>query len=234
MTTQSTERKRLGILICGHPPDELLPTYGRFDKQFIKLLGPDAFDYKSYAVVDQQLPAAISEADAWLITGSKHGVYEDHPWIPPLEAFVREVYEAKLPLVGICFGHQLMAQALGGKVEKFKSGWVAGNQPYELNTQSGLSNVSVNAWHQDQVVSLPADAQVIGSSESCKFAVLAYGDNTLSMQPHPEFTNDFLGGLLDTRGRTLPDAVQDQVKKRLNQPTNNQEIAAWLRSVLNK
>ena len=75
-------------------------------------------------------PEGIHDADGWLITGSRHGAYEDHPWIPPLEEFIRDAYAAQVPLVGICFGHQIIAQAMGGKVEKYQGRLVG--RPHRL------------------------------------------------------------------------------------------------------
>ena len=98
-----------------------------------------------------QFPADARDADGWLISGSRHGAYEDLPFIAPLETFIREVFSAKIPLIGICFGHQIIAQALGGTVEKFAGGWSVGATEYQLDGEQ----VMLNAWHHDQVTSLP-------------------------------------------------------------------------------
>lgn len=91
-------------------------------------------------------PPRSHDADGWLITGSRHGAYEDHAFIPPLEGFIRDAYGAAVPMVSICFGHQIIAQALGGKVEKFNGGWSVGAQDYDF----GDEKLTLNAWHQDQ------------------------------------------------------------------------------------
>ena len=108
---------KIGILQTGHAPDELLHDRGDYDAHFARLLDGNGFTFRTYNVVDMDFPGSIHDCDGWLITGSKHGAYEDHPFIPPLEALIREVYNTDLPLVGICFGHQIIAQALGGTVE---------------------------------------------------------------------------------------------------------------------
>ena len=108
---------KIGILQTGHSPDNMKDALGDYGDMFVKLLGGHGFDFQIWSVVDGDFPASAVDADGWLITGSKHGAYEDHDWIPPLEQLIRAIREAGRPLVGICFGHQIIAQALGGKVE---------------------------------------------------------------------------------------------------------------------
>lgn len=228
MTTQCTTKQRLGILVCGHSPEPIVKVYGQYDQAFARLLGPDTYDYHSFFPVDNHFPSSADDADAWLLTGSKHGVYEDLPWISPLEELVREIYAKQLPLVGICFGHQIMAQALGGKVEKYTGGWVAGTEHYQFEPETGFNQVVLNAWHQDQVVEKPTDAKVIGSSASCQFAALEYRSNTVSLQPHPEFDNNFTESILEHRGESLPANSRAQAAKSLGQELSAVEIATWL------
>ena len=111
---------KIGILVTGHPPDELREKFGTYDGMFRTLLGGHGFTFETYHVVDSQFPENAESADGWVITGSRHGAYEDHPWIPPLEDLIRAIHDKGQPLIGVCFGHQIIAQALGGKVEKFK------------------------------------------------------------------------------------------------------------------
>jgi len=232
MTTHPSNKRRLGILICGHSPDNVINVHGPYNTIFEKLLGHEQYSYRAYTVVDNEFPASIDEADAWLISGSKHGAYEAFDWIAPLETFIRQVYAKGLPMVGICFGHQILAQSLGGKVVKHKDGWVVGTQHYKFCDETGMEDVVLNAWHQDQVVELPKDGRVIGSSDTCEFAAIAYGDHTVSLQGHPEFENDYVKLLLTERGWALPpDRFQNAIDS-LDQKLTNRSIATWLNSVL--
>ncbi len=195
---------KIGILQTGQAPQDLRAQQGDYPAMFERLLAGHGFDFASWHVEGMEFPASVHDADGWLITGSRHGVYEDHPFIAPLEQFIREAFAAGLPVVGICFGHQIMAQALGGKVAKFDQGWAVGAQEYEIEGEK----LVLNAWHQDQVLTPPEGAQTIGRNAFCEHAALGYGKLGYSVQLHPEFDDSFIQGLIDTRGRgVVPDAL---------------------------
>lgn len=222
---------KIGILQTGHAPDNLLDSMGDYDQIYQEMLaGPD-FEFDAYAVVDNQFPTGADAADGWIITGSRHGAYEDHAWIKPLEALIRDIVARKQPLIGVCFGHQVIAQALGGKVEKFAGGWAVGRTDYQL----GDKTVTLNAWHQDQVTELPEGARVLGGNDFCKNAILAYGDTVWTVQPHPEYNAEFIDGLIRTRGRgVVPDDVLAAAAEKLNGPTSNSDIAEHMADFFRK
>lgn len=202
--------KTIGILVTGHSPEELTGEYGNYADMFKRLLGKFEFRFKTYFVVDGAFPESPNEVDGWLLTGSKFGVYEDHDWIRKLEDFIRRVHAAGVPMVGICFGHQVMAKALGGHVEKFKGGWSAGPVTYK-RSDTGEEQVLL-AWHQDQVIRVPEGAEVVGKTDRCENAVIRYGDWGLSYQPHPEFSPGFFEGLASARRSAIPDSLFEEVK----------------------
>jgi len=221
----------IGILVCGHSPDDIRADLGDYDSMFVDLFAGHGLSFRSYAVVDGEFPASVDECDGWLITGSKHGAYEAHDWIPPLEQFIRDTYADGRPMVGICFGHQIIAQAMGGTVEKYSKGWAVGRQDYIIDGQP----VSLNAWHQDQVTRLPEGATVIGQNAFCDNAALLYDNRILTVQPHPEHTAEFVDRLAESRGRGLvPSDLLDAAIAQLDKPTDHQTIASRMAAFLKR
>lgn len=213
---------KIGLLQTGHSPDEMRNDLGDYDDLFKKLLAGRGFDFDVYRVVDNELPPGIHAAEGWLITGSRHGVYDDLPWIKPLEQFIRDCYAEAVPVVGICFGHQIIAQALGGKVEKFKGGWSVGRQLYDFNGEK----IAMNAWHQDQVIEAPEEAEVIASTDFCANAALLYGKRAFSVQPHPEYSPAALNYLLRYRAPgVVPADLISEATANLDKPLDNTTIA---------
>lgn len=223
---------KIGILQTGHAPEALLDAFGDYDLMFQQLLDGNGFSFVSFDVENNQLPKSAKEADGWLITGSRHGAYEDHPWIKPLEQLIRDIYVERRPLVGVCFGHQIIATALGGKVEKYSGGWAVGRVEYERDGKK----FGLNAWHQDQITVLPEDARVLAGNDFCPYGILAYGDTIYSVQPHPEYGADFIEGLMRTRGKGLVPAaqLQEAQEKLRSGPIARDEIAAEMADFFRK
>lgn len=184
---------RIGILLAGHVREALQPKLGDFDSMFAELLDGHGFEFVSYDVEGMMFPASPEECDGWLISGSKHGVYEDHPFIPPLETFIRECVDADRPVVGICFGHQIVAQALGGKVVQWDGGWGLGRQSYD----SAGKTLNLNVWHQDQVTELAPGARNLGGNPFCENGIISYGRRAWTIQAHPEFGNALISAYSD-------------------------------------
>ncbi|HEY0325392.1 MAG TPA: type 1 glutamine amidotransferase [Allosphingosinicella sp.] len=224
---------KLAILEAGTPPAPLEEKFGRYPEMFAGLLG-NGFQYATYDVAAGELPADPSDHDAYLITGSPAGVYEPLPWIEPLKAFLR-LAKGRARLVGICFGHQLMAETFGGHVEKAEKGWGVGLHTYPVVRREPWMDdapaVSIPASHQDQVVLQPPRTEVLASSIFTPYAALAWTDQpAISFQFHPEFSADYAKALIDVRWDRLPDP--NAALASLDRPNDNARVGEWIRKFL--
>jgi GMP synthase-like glutamine amidotransferase len=222
---------KIAVLETGVPPDPLADEFGSYPDMFARLLGP-GYTFEIFDVEKGDLPD-MSAHGAYLITGSPAGVYEPLPWIAPLLEFIRSASEAKM--IGVCFGHQAMAQALGGEVIKSPKGWGAGLQRYDVvHPQlwtNGEREVAIPASHQDQVVVQPPGTNVVARSNFTPFAALAWANRpAISFQFHPEFAPAYARALIEKRY----DRVNDPARAiaSLDAPNDNDRVAAWMRRFL--
>ncbi|CAN5308378.1 GMP synthase [soil metagenome] len=231
---------KIGLLETGEPPEALRPEFGRYGGMFQDLLGP-GHDYVTYDVQAGELPADPAECDAYVITGSAAGVYDDLPWIAPLKAFLVEA--GSRPLVGVCFGHQIMAEAFGGKVVKSDKGWGVGLHAYDvteslpwMDLDRDLARVAVPASHQDQVVEIPPAARVVGGSAFTPAGILVYEDRpAISMQFHPEFDPAYAIALVEARrGSRYTDVQADAAIASLREGNDRGRVGDWIESFLSQ
>ncbi|WP_129794211.1 type 1 glutamine amidotransferase [Sphingosinicella sp. CPCC 101087] len=220
---------KLAILETGTPPEPLIARFGRYPAMFQRLLG-DGFNYESYDVPAGELPPVPRGHDAYLITGSPAGVYDGLPWIGELAAFLRAT-DRHVKVVGICFGHQIMAEAFGGHVEKSEKGWGVGLHTYPVVRREpwmdDVPAVAIPASHQDQVVIQPPKTHVIASSLFTPYAGLAWIDRpAISFQFHPEFSPDYARALIDGRRDRIADA--DRAIASLDGPNDNARVGEWI------
>jgi len=224
----------IGILETGAPPGDLARDHGTYTAMVARLLGTD-HHYTSYDVRAGTLPAAASECDAYVVTGSAAGVNDGLDWVDALAAFLRSA-RGHARLIGICFGHQAIAHAFGGVVIKAPQGWGLGLSRYDLTVPvAGLEGgIAAMASHQDQVTHPPAGARVLASSAFTPCAALAYADGAaLTLQFHPEFDADYARALI--AAHTAPDigdALRAAAIRSLDAPGDNAAIGAWLNRYL--
>ena len=223
---------KLAILETGHPPGDLADQFGDYPAMFGRMLGDD-FDIATFDVAAGELPTDPAAYDAYLITGSPAGVYDPLPWIEPLANFIRSAKASKM--VGICFGHQIMAEALGGHVEKSEKGWGAGLHHYSIVHREpwldGEKEVAIPASHQDQVVVQPPNTKIVASSAFTPYAALAWTDRpAISFQFHPEFAPPFAKALIEKRYDIVPDP--EVAIASLDAPNDTGRVAEWIRRFL--
>jgi GMP synthase-like glutamine amidotransferase len=227
---------RVGILETGGPPEPYEIPFGDYSTMFERLLG-DRFDYTVVDVAAGALPESPDACDAWLITGSAAGVYDDLPWIEPLKEFLRAA-KGRAALVGVCFGHQVMAEAFGGKVIRSPRGWGVGLHTYEVMRRrpwmDGAARIAVAATHQDQVVVPPPNATVYAASAFSPYGALTYDDQpAISIQLHPEFEPAYSKALIESRrGTRLSDPEADAAIASLDAPNDHARVGEWMRRFL--
>ena len=225
-------KQRLGILKAGSPPRSL-SAFGTYPGMFQRLLGEDHHDYVVFDVEHGEWPASADRCPAYMITGSASDAYGAAEWISDLKQFLNAA-KGRAALVGICFGHQVMAEAFGGKVEKSPNGWGMGNHTYDVvraEPWAGLEKrITLAASHQDQVIRPPPACEVVAGNAFTPFGFLAYTDQpAISLQLHPEFERDFAAALIEKqRGRGLSDMEADHAIASLRQTTDRDLVAGWI------
>ncbi len=198
---------KLTIIETGLVPEPLSDQFPSYPDMFGAMFERDGvhFDYNVISIPHGEKVPTASDCEAILITGSSAGVYEDHGWLESLRAFIRDAYTARIKMVGICFGHQIIADALGGKVEKSDRGWGLGRHTYQVAPSRPYfefprASLNIACSHQDQVVDKPESARVVLRSDFAPNAGLLYANGaTLTVQPHPEFSDDYARALIELR-----------------------------------
>lgn len=238
------KRLRVGILLAGETGVDMQPQNPSYQMMFEEFFSPirHAIEISFIHTRHGDFPVNISDYDAYLISGSRHGVYDDLPWIPRLIDFVKTAYQSNIPLIGVCFGHQLLAHALGGEAVLSDKGWGVGVKKMALqaNLPNSISSGSLNIgqpirllyMHQDQVIRLPDDALPLLGDEFCPYAGFIIPHRVLSFQGHPEFTSEYLGALIERRSSSIGNDKAEAAKKSLNIQTDNDHIRDWMFSFL--
>jgi len=214
---------------------ELIGQYQGYGRMFEQLFTrqPIAAEFDVYNVMNGEYPADDQAFDAYLVTGSKADSFGDDPWIETLKAFLLARYQRGDKLLGVCFGHQLLALLLGGKSERASQGWGVGTHRYVMNAKAPWMSPQVEELtllisHQDQVTRLPENATVIASSDFCPNAAYHIGDQVLCFQGHPEFIHDYSRALLELRQDKLGQEVYRKGIDSLAHEHQGSTVAEWM------
>lgn len=227
---------KLTIIQTGDVPAPLRNQFGPYRRMFETMFDGtgQGFSYDLVAASDGEPLPDASTLEGIVITGSAAGVYDDFPWLDPLRAFIRDAYAKRTPMLGVCFGHQIMADALGGDVRKSEKGWGLGRHTYGVTTRPDFMRnapaaLAVACSHQDQVLVPPDEAEVILASDFTPNAGLAYRNGAaLSFQPHPEFADDYTIALAELRRGKAPDSVVETALASVAKPSDSGEVAGYI------
>ena len=235
MTTPANPLQRLGILTCDPVREHLAGRHGEYPAMFERLFTAvrPTLALASYAVYADEFPSRIDACDAYVISGSRRSVYEPEPWIRRLEQYVRELYAARKRTVGICFGHQMLGLALGGRAEKAAQGWGIGRHTVELLEREpwmapAASTYGVFVSHQDQVTALPPGARRLASSTHCPNSMFVVDDVFLGIQGHPEFVAGYARDLVLGREDIFGATTIAKALPTYDEPVDSLLLAQWM------
>jgi GMP synthase-like glutamine amidotransferase len=227
--------KRIGLLMCGHVDPKSSHIAGDYPDLYRALLRDQPLELIRYDLDEGRFPDSERECDGWICSPSRSSVYDDLPWIPDAAALHQRVIASEVPYVGICFGHQLLAQSLGVEVQRAEHGWNVGVHEYDIVTPQRWmvgdhSNVRLIASHQDQVMSLPGEATLLfrAADGSCPIAGMAIGDRAWTIQLHPEFVPELADHLLAGRVALIGSEKVAAARATLTQPLSQRRVAEWI------
>lgn len=226
---------KIGLLQCDHVASELSPRFGDqpvfFKNLFCRHAPEITFDV--YDIQAEEYPDNPDQYDGFIGTGAKYSVTEDLPWIKRFEEYVYLLYQQKIKFIGICFGHQMIAQALGGRCDVSEKGWGIGVRTIHIHQKKSwmepeVDSISLLYSHMDQIIALPPDCQVIAGNDHCPYAIITVGDHFMGIQAHPEFTPDYLDSLMKSRIERIGAENLKTAQKTLSEKMDENIVAKWM------
>jgi GMP synthase-like glutamine amidotransferase len=229
----------IGLLMVGHVDPKSQHIGGDYPELFADILAPLGVELIRYDLDEGRFPTDVKECEGWLCSPSRMSTYDDVPWLPDAEELLRQIVNTEVPYVGICFGHQLLAQAFGGTVERSSYGWGVGVRDYEVvKHQSWMTqaetapgrpgHIALIGSHQDQVITLPSDAELLFTSEYCPNGGITLGERAWTIQVHPEFTPALADHLLAGRIELIGAERVAQARATLDRPLDRHLMAQWI------
>ena len=229
----------VGILLCDEHVPEAVEQFGTYDTDFKRMLSADESEQWRYSVwrcYEGEFPLSTTECSAWIISGSRQGVYDENSWIHKLKIFINDLDQAEAKLIGVCFGHQIIHEALGGKVTLSGKGWGVGAYPVRLYEPLGSiapgQEIKVLAVHKDQVQKMAPDFILIGGCPFTPFAITRKGEHIMTFQAHPEFEDDFYQGVCERLAEELDEATLQRLKVKQGVPDERELVRHEIREFL--
>ena len=223
---------RIGLLLCDHLDEDVIAQVGDYTELYPAVFDPEGVELTVYEVTRGQFPERLDAHDGWIVSGSRRSTYEDEPWIHELEDLVRRIVAQRRRLVGICFGHQMTAQALGGLVEPAEVGWGVGVKAFEVVAAPAwmepVEDFTILMSHRDQVTRLPEGAELIASADYCPVGAYRIDDHVFCVQGHPEFVPELSRILLAKRREVIGPEVADAAVDTLDDPIDSARIVGWM------
>lgn len=226
---------KIGLLECDHVRAELVHIAGDYRQMFPALFEKVApnWEFEFFDVCNGHFPESVTQCDAYICTGSKSSVYDVDAWIMQLKDFVADISNSRSVFVGVCFGHQILGEALGGKVEKSPRGWCVGAHTFEVKAteewmEPALSTFNLLMMCQDQVVKLPEGARLLAFTPDCAHGMFTVGNNMLGIQAHPEFTKTYDQALMELRVERIGAAVVEKGIASLRNTLHAGVVAGWI------
>lgn len=225
--------KRVGLLVVGYVADSAVPIAGDYPELFEALLAGRDVELVRYDLDRGRFPTSVDECDGWLCSPSRCSTYDPHDWIGDAEDLLRELVARERPYVGICFGHQLLAQALGAPIRRAADGWQVGVHDYELVERAPWMDpvhdrLALLASHEDQVTAVPHGARLLARTDGCPIAGLLVGERAWTLQPHPEFTTPLAEHLYAMRRETIGEAKATAALASLSKALDRLDVGRWI------
>ena len=225
---------KIGLLICGKLPSAIERRGISHARLIEDWLGPNVKggDFRTYRAFTGKMPPKINSCDCYFVSGSASSMLDQQPWQQELSNFLLVAAKAQVPVIGLCFGHQALAQALGGRVAKAPKGWELGIKSWKVIREEGWmrecgKKLTLPSIHRDQVVKLPPRSMRVASSERCANGLFRLANHAIGIQGHPEFPPEILGELIEIHTDLFDAKEKANALASLDQPTDAKDMSRW-------
>ncbi|WP_339669740.1 amidotransferase [Dasania marina] len=205
------------------------PSYGALFTDLFRSARPD-IEVDVFDAMNMHYPESFDDYDAVLLSGSRCDAFGQDEWVLELKKRTEQLMAEKKKLIGVCFGHQLIALILGAEMGRAPQGWGMGSMSYSWNKESSPialegEGFSLLVSHQDQVLTEPKGATIIASSEFCPIAAFTVDDNVICFQGHPEFVEGYSEYVINKRKASLSEEQYNRFLASLELGHDGKKIA---------